>query len=376
MSGIYLHIPFCKKACHYCNFHFSTSLKLKHELIDALCREIGLRADYLGERTLSSIYFGGGTPSFLDKTDLEHIWDALHKHFAWDKDIEITLEANPDDLNYNKVKMLRDMGINRLSIGVQSFFDTDLQWMNRAHNEKEAVTAILNAQEAGITNLTIDLIYGSPYTTHSMWQKNIFKAMDMGIQHISAYCLTVEERTALHHMIKKGSFKPLNSESATEQFTYLMDTLTGNGYEHYEISNFAKPGFRAVHNTNYWQGVKYLGIGPAAHSYNGSSRSWNIANNKKYTDAITNGKLPQETEIITPAMKYNEYIMTGLRTVWGVETAYISNLGQAFLDDFLTNIEKHLISGDVMHHNNQYYLSRSGKYFADRIAMDLFWVEE
>ncbi len=376
MSGIYLHIPFCKKACHYCNFHFSTSLRLKVDLVKALCSEIEKRRDYLGSNVLSSIYFGGGTPSILEKDDLQLIFNTISKYFSSSDDIEITLEANPDDLTKPKVEVLKALGVNRLSIGVQSFFDSDLQWMNRAHTSGEATDAIRNAQDVGITNLTVDLIYGSPYLTHKMWHENVERVLNMGIQHISAYCLTVEEKTALHHMIKKGRFKPLDQDHANEQFAFLIDILTKNGFEHYEISNFAKPGFRALHNTNYWLGAKYLGVGPAAHSYNGVSRSWNIANNKKYIDTITEGQLPLETEYLTPSMRYNEYVMTSLRTSWGVDAAQIQDLYPDFLPYFEEYIKKHLEKGMVWVHDGHYVLTHEGKFFADKVAMDLFWVDE
>lgn len=376
MSGIYLHIPFCKKACHYCNFHFSTSLRLKVDLVKALCSEIEKRRDYLGSNVLSSIYFGGGTPSILEKDDLQLIFNTISKYFSSSDDIEITLEANPDDLTKPKVEVLKALGVNRLSIGVQSFFDSDLQWMNRAHTSGEATDAIRNAQDVGITNLTVDLIYGSPYLTHEMWHENVERVLNMGIQHISAYCLTVEEKTALHHMIKKGRFKPLDQDHANEQFAFLIDILTRNGFEHYEISNFAKPGFRALHNTNYWLGAKYLGVGPAAHSYNGVSRSWNIANNKKYIDTITEGQLPLETEYLTPSMRYNEYVMTSLRTSWGVDAAQIQDLYPDFLPYFEEYIKKHLEKGMVWVHDGHYVLTHEGKFFADKVAMDLFWVDE
>lgn len=345
-------------------------------MVKALCREIELRADYLGDKQLKSIYFGGGTPSILEQADLEKVFNTLATHFNWDQEAEITLEANPDDLYLDKVYQLYNLGVNRLSIGVQSFFNSDLQWMNRAHNADEAVSAIRNAQDIGITNLTIDLIYGSPYTTHDMWAENIDIALKMGIQHISAYCLTVEERTALHHMIKTGKFKSLNSDHANEQFSYLVETLTGRGYEHYEISNYAKPGFRAVHNTNYWQGVKYLGVGPSAHSYDGHTRSWNVANNKKYIDALLSDNLSIETEFLTPAMRYNEYVMTGLRTIWGVDINHIKAIGKEFYNYFLDNIVSHMDDGMVIEEHQQYKLTHSGRFFADRIAMELFWVEE
>ncbi len=353
-----------------------TSLKLKDDMVDALCKEIEMRADYLSEKLVASIYFGGGTPSILNKIDLEKIFQTLYKHYSWNQDAEITLEANPDDLSKEKISILKDLGVNRLSIGIQSFFDSDLQWMNRAHHASEAVSAILYAQNAGISNLTIDLIYGSPYTTHAMWKENIHKAVDMGIQHISAYCLTVEEKTALHYMIKKGRFQALNPDYANEQFAYMIETLTSQGYQHYEISNFAKSEHIAVHNTNYWKGEKYIGIGPSAHSYDGQARSWNIANNKKYIDAISSDVLPMETESLSPETRYNEYIMTGLRTMWGVNVECIRDVHTPYYNYFMDAIRKPLSESLIMVKDNNYVLTTAGKYFADRIAMDLFYVED
>lgn len=376
MSGIYLHIPFCKKACHYCNFHFMTSLRLKDEMVNALCKELEMRKEYLEDKHLASIYFGGGTPSILEKNDFEKIFETLSRYYKWDNQAEITIEANPDDLNKAKTMFLRQLGVNRLSIGIQSFIDTDLEWMNRAHRTEESIAAILNAQEVGINNLTIDLIYGSPYTTHEMWQQNVDMAIDMGIQHISAYCLTVEEKTALHHMIQKGRFLPLNADHANQQFEHLVQTLTNHGFQHYEISNFAKPGYIAIHNTNYWKGEKYLGIGPSAHSYDGKTRSWNIANNKKYIDAILEGNLPMEIEFLTPSMRYNEYIMTGLRTQWGVHLEKISAISPEYVHFFKKQIQQPMADNFVVIENDHYILTNAGKYFADRIAMDLFVVED
>ncbi|MCZ2102560.1 MAG: radical SAM family heme chaperone HemW [Chitinophagales bacterium] len=376
MSGIYLHIPFCKKACHYCNFHFMTSLRLKDEMVNALCKELEMRKEYLEDKHLTSIYFGGGTPSILEKNDFEKIFETLSRYYTWDDQAELTIEANPDDLNKAKTMFLRQLGVNRLSIGIQSFFDTDLEWMNRAHRTEESIAAILNAQDVGINNLTIDLIYGSPYTTHEMWQQNVDMALDLGIQHISAYCLTVEEKTALHHMIQKGRFLPLNADHANQQFEYLVQTLTNHGFQHYEISNFAKPGYIAIHNTNYWKGEKYLGIGPSAHSYDGKTRSWNIANNKKYIDAILEGNLPMEIEFLTPSMRYNEYIMTGLRTQWGVQLEKISAISPEYVHFFKKQIQQPMADNFVVIENDHYILTNAGKYFADRIAMDLFVVED
>jgi len=375
MSGIYIHIPFCKKACHYCNFHFSTSLKLKEEMVAAICKEIAIRRDYLVDRDLKSIYFGGGTPSLLQEEDLASIFETLAKHFNWSTSAEITLEANPDDINPEKLLIFKKMGINRLSIGVQSFFDEDLLWMNRAHQATEALKSIKMAQDAGFSNITIDLIYGSPVTKMEMWESNIQQALRLEIPHISSYCLTVEEKTALFHQVKTGKTLAPDPEKSNDQFAMLMHTLTNAGYDHYEISNFGKPGHHAVHNTNYWKGAHYLGLGPSAHSYNGTSRSWNVAHNKKYIDALGTDVLPLETETLSDATRYNEYIMTGLRTMWGVGQADIRSFGELYLNYFETMIQPEIVSGLVKTDNERYYLTREGKFFADRIAMDLFWVE-
>jgi oxygen-independent coproporphyrinogen III oxidase len=374
MSGIYIHIPFCKKACHYCNFHFSTSMRLKEDMIRSICQEVSMRYDYLEVKTLNSIYFGGGTPSLLDERDLNFIFEALSKHFNWSSKAEITLEANPDDLSEEKLGIFYKSGINRLSIGVQSFFDEDLKWMNRAHNANEALSCIKLAQDFGFENLTIDLIYGSPVTTKSMWEYNINQALLLDIPHISSYCLTVEEKTALHHQVKTGKSATPDQEKANEQFLWLMDTLRSQGFDHYEISNFAKPGRYAIHNTNYWKGAHFLGLGPAAHSYDGFSRSWNIANNKKYIELLRDNILPIETEILSDDARYNEYVMTGLRTIWGVGLKEIASFGMKYQHYFIENIAKDILSGDIMAEGERYYLTQKGKFFADRIAMDLFYV--
>jgi oxygen-independent coproporphyrinogen-3 oxidase len=376
MSGIYIHIPFCKKACHYCNFHFSTSLMLKDEMVDAICKEITLRHEYLKEKTVQSIYFGGGTPSLLDQKDMSKIMEHLSQYYHWTKDAEITLEANPDDLNKNKIQMLKDQGINRLSIGVQSFFDIDLLWMNRAHHSQEALKAIQLAQDEGIHNITIDLIYGSPTTTMVMWEENVAKALSLKIPHISSYCLTVEDKTALHHQVKTGKSLEPDPEKSNQQFAHLIDTLVNSGFDHYEISNFGIPGHHAVHNTNYWKGVPYLGLGPSAHSYDGSSRSWNLAHNKKYIDLIQAGSLPLETETLHQRERYNEYIMTGLRTMWGVSAPIIQEIGPEYFRYFSDLISAQIQNGMISQVDDTYTLTQAGKFYADRVAMELFWVEE
>ena len=372
MAGIYIHIPFCKKACHYCNFHFSTNLGTKNLMVDAICSEIKLKHELIHQEVIHSVYFGGGTPSMLDQSELDRIMNTLNKHFLIAGTAEITLEANPDDLTKQKSLELQKSGINRLSMGVQSFFDKDLTWMGRAHTAKQAKESILDAIDSGIHNISVDLIYGSPTTTHIMWETNLLEAIKLGIPHISSYCLTVEENTALAHKIHNGKTIGPDSDQASDQFDILMNVLESADYDHYEISNFARNGFIAVHNTNYWKGIPYLGIGPSAHSYYNDSRSWNIAHNMKYIENIQQGNIPEEREMLSIIMKYNEYVMTGLRTKWGVQKAHIEQLGEDILAHFEKNIERHVINKMVNETEGSIVLTRAGKYYADRIAMDLF----
>jgi oxygen-independent coproporphyrinogen-3 oxidase len=369
MSGIYIHIPFCKQACHYCDFHFSTSMKLKGELINALLTELELRSDYLEEKKLSSIYFGGGTPSLLTQEELGAVFDKIQQLFSIKENAEITLEANPDDLTEEKLKMLQDTPVNRLSIGIQSFSDEDLQFMNRAHNSGEAHRCIERAQQYGFDNLTVDLIYGSPTTSDEQWIANIDRLFEYGIPHLSCYCLTVEARTALAHFVKTGKVSDVDDEQASRQFDILMEKMEAQGYEHYEISNFARPGRHAIHNSNYWRGEAYLGIGPSAHSYNRTSRQWNLPNNSKYIKGLKEGKVPFEKEELTPEQIYNEYVMTGLRTKWGVE---LDRIAPAFQQHFLQEASPYLADGKMEKKDNAFVLTRTGKHLADRIAMELF----
>jgi oxygen-independent coproporphyrinogen III oxidase len=375
MSGIYIHIPFCKQACHYCNFHFSTTLKSKGDIVSAICKELSIQKNYLNEKSLTSIYFGGGTPSLLTEDELGQIFDAINSVYTWTDQTEITLEANPDDITLEKLNSFKKWGINRLSIGIQSFFNEDLLWMNRAHNAQEAHTCIKMAQDIGFDNITIDLIYGSPTTSSEMWAENIKTALSLDIPHISSYCLTVEEGTALHHHVKKGKKSSPDSDVASRQFTTLIENLTTSGYEHYEISNFAKPGKYAIHNTNYWKGAQYLGIGPSAHSFDGGSRSWNIAHNQKYIQSLNESIIPSEREVLSTATRYNEYIMTGLRTMWGVKLDEINRFGAEFGPYFLDGIHSEIQAGFVVQEGNKYTLTQVGKHFADGIASNLFWVE-
>jgi len=376
LAGIYIHIPFCKQACHYCNFHFSTSMKSKGSMVDAIIKEIDIRKDFLLQKDLTSIYFGGGTPSLLDKEELEKIFSALAKHFTWSSNAEITLEANPDDLDSDKLKTLKDVGVNRLSIGIQSFADEDLLYMNRAHDSTEAKKCIQNAQDAGFYNISADLIYGSPSTTNHQWEKNIDKLLAYDIPHISAYALTVEEGTALHHFIKTGKTKPVDEDTAARQFDILVDRLDAGGFDHYEISNFALPDHYAVHNSNYWKGEPYLGLGPAAHSFNGKDkRLWNMAHNAKYIQEIKNGKLPIEEETLSPKDQYNEFVLIRLRTIWGIPYQELIDNHYDFLPTFMSKATKLISEGYLLIKDDNYILTRKGKLMADRISSELFHEE-
>ncbi|MEI7978617.1 MAG: radical SAM family heme chaperone HemW [Bacteroidota bacterium] len=373
MSGIYIHIPFCKQACYYCNFHFSTQLKHINEMVNAICNEIDLRHNYLKEKTLQSIYFGGGTPSLLNNEQLLQIFKTIEKYFIITNDAEITLEANPDDLTEDKLLLLKQTPINRLSIGVQSFFDTDLKWMNRAHNANQAMESIAYANKIGFNNVTIDLIYGTPGLTNINWKKNIDTAINLNVNHISSYALTVEPKTALATFIEKGTYSNTNDEQAAEQFDILTNTLNENGFIHYEISNFGKAGFIAKHNSNYWKGKQYLGIGPSAHSFDNKSRSWNIANNVKYMEAI-NSKIPLITvEKLSKNNLINEYIMTGLRTIWGCDLNYIElEFGKNEKERIINLANKYMLTEMLTTNNEVLITTAKGKFFADGIASDLF----
>ena len=373
MAGIYIHIPFCKKACYYCDFHFSTSLRFKDQMLKAITIELKQRSSYLKNETIETIYFGGGTPSLLNKKELKDILKVIKKEFTVVQSPEITLEANPDDLTLKKLEELKEIGINRLSIGVQSFFDEHLKWMNRAHWAEEAKKCIQNAQNIGFSNITIDLIYGMPNLTLLQWEENIKQAIALNIPHISAYNLTVEKNTALNHFIKKGKYKTLSDEVGAKQFEYLMQTLEKSGYIQYETSNFAKENNFSQHNSSYWKGKKYLGIGPSAHSFNGNSRQWNVANNKRYINAINNNAIYFEKENLTNADKINEHLLIGLRTIWGSNILYIKELMSekdfAFFEKELQNqIKKELVTLE----NHTIKTTQKGKLFADRIASELF----
>ncbi len=380
MPGIYIHIPFCKKACHYCNFHFSTSLQYKDDFIKALLAEIELRKEYLDvdkeTPSVTSIYFGGGTPSLLSFDELQLIFDALHQHFSIAASAEITMECNPDDLTTAKILELKRTPINRLSIGVQSFFDDDLHLMNRAHNSVQAHESIKQAAAAGFDNITLDLMYALPTLTDAKWIKNLETALALPINHLSCYNLTVEEQTALAHLIKSGKVPAVDENRAVNQFEILLQLTEQQKFEQYEISNFAKNGAYSKHNSSYWKGNSYVGFGPSAHSYNGNSRQWNIANNQQYNNALHQGNLVFEKEMLSVNTQYNEYVMTSLRTRWGADLNYINTkFGVVYKNHFTANVLSFLNAEEVIQAENIYTLSRNGKLIADAIASQLFKVE-
>ena len=369
MAGIYIHIPFCKQACSYCNFHFNTSLRRKNELVAALLSETELRKDYLKSETIETIYFGGGTPSLLSIADCRSLIENIFRNFNVDPNTEITFETNPDDISMEKLAGWKEAGINRLSLGVQSFFDEDLKWMNRAHYAEQAL-ASLNLAINHFNNITIDLIYGTPFLTNEKWEKNVKRAIEFNIPHLSCYALTVEPRTPLYKMIQTHKTPGVDTDKQSEQFMLLMQWMEEAGYEHYEISNFAKPGFRSRHNSSYWQGKTYLGIGPSAHSFNGDSRQWNIPNNNIYIDSIKKGSIPFEKEVLTPTQQLNEYIMTSLRTSEGLDLNYV---GEAASDKLQAASKKFIERNLMIKEQDHLKLTKDGKLFADGIAAELFF---
>ncbi len=375
MAGIYIHIPFCKQACYYCDFHFSTSLKRKNELISSICKEIQLRKNEISG-DIKTIYFGGGTPSILKTEEINLIINEVYHNFKVEDNIEITLEANPDDLSEEKIIQLSRSKINRLSIGIQSFFNTDLILMNRAHNHKEAATCLELATQY-FENISIDLIYGIPGLSDQRWVENLEKAISFGVPHLSSYALTVEPKTALKKQIDVGKVKPVSEKDSHRHYLILLAKMKKHGFVNYEFSNFGKEGFYSQNNMAYWQGKNYLGVGPSAHSFDGKKRSWNINNNIKYIHAIQENKLPIEREVLTITDRYNEYLMTGLRTMWGVSISKIDlEFGKAFATYLLKQAEKPLEEGLLKIHNKDTLLiTEKGKFLSDGIASNLFMVE-
>jgi oxygen-independent coproporphyrinogen-3 oxidase len=378
MSGIYIHIPFCKQACHYCDFHFSTNLKKKEEMVLALAREIEMRSNpssYLPSpvsEPIETIYFGGGTPSILLVEDLRFLIDAVYRNYNVIENPEITLEANPDDLTNETIHQLAHSPVNRLSIGIQSFFEDDLKMMNRAHNSEEAKRCLKTATQY-FDNISIDLIYGIPNMSNEKWIENIETALSFGVSHISSYALTVEPKTALHSFIQKGIIPQPDDEVAQEHFYILVDKLTENGFIHYELSNFGKENYFSKNNSSYWLGKKYIGIGPSAHSYDGENRGWNISNNSLYIKSIQKNKLPIEMETLTKTDRYNEYIMTGLRTIWGVSLDRVEEeFGKTYLDYLNQQAEKFIEDHLLFVDDNILRSTKKGKFLSDGIASDLF----
>lgn len=374
MAGIYIHIPFCKQACYYCDFHFSTSLKKKDEMIVAILDELLMRRSEVGEEPIETIYFGGGTPSLLEVSELNRILAFIADYFEVIEHPEITLEANPDDLNADALKKLAQTRINRLSIGIQSFYETDLKMMNRAHNADEALNCLVEATKY-FKNISIDLIYGIPGMTEARWLQNIETVLSLGIPHISSYALTVEPKTALYKMIQTGSIPKPDDGVAHQHFLLLMDRLKEAGFIHYELSNFGKEGCFSQNNSAYWLGKKYLGVGPSAHSFDGQSRSWNIANNALYIKSILDKKLPIEREVLSEADRYNEYVMTGLRTIWGVDLARVENdFGVRFRSYIVAQSERFIADGLMSNDVGILTITNKGKFLSDGIAADLFWL--
>ncbi len=376
---LYIHVPFCRQACYYCDFHFSTSLQGRTEMVDAICREIELRKTYLPDSSLDTVYFGGGTPSLLEEADFQHIFQTIHQHFRVHPEVEITLEANPDDLSREKLQLFHRMGINRLSIGIQSFHTPHLQHLHRIHSAEDARTCVRMAQQVGFENITIDLIYAIPSSEtdpHAIWRKDLAEAMALQVPHISAYCLTIEPQTVFGKWLKNKRIAPIDDEFAAEQFQILRDTLREHGYEQYEISNFARPGRHSQHNSSYWLQHPYLGVGPSAHSYDGlRRRQYNRSNNPQYVAALQQGLIPAEIENLTEQDLVNEYVLTSLRTHWGTDVERIRQLSETGLSVIEAALSALQQNGWIRREGSMLFLTETGKLFADRVAEELFWVE-
>ena len=383
-AGIYIHIPFCKQACHYCDFHFSISMKKKEEMVLALAKELQLRKGEFEYEIIETIYFGGGTPSRLQIADIRFLIATIYEHYTIVENPEITLEANPDDLSESYLLELKGIGVNRLSIGIQSFFEEDLKLMNRAHDSAQAKKCLEIATRY-FDNISLDLIYGIPdpsqngeqakQMSNKRWQQNIETALSFGIPHISSYALTVEPKTALNKLIQTGKVASPNDEVAQEHFMILVETLEANGFIHYELSNFGKENYFSRNNSAYWLGKKYIGIGPSAHSYDGDYRSWNVANNAMYLKALQKDELPNEVEKLTLEDRYNEYVMTGLRTIWGVSLVRIEQeFGSQYLDYLKQQSQKFIVDGLLSITDGILKPTLKGKFLTDGIASDLFYL--
>lgn len=375
MAGIYIHIPFCKKRCIYCDFYSTTSGHLKEAYIDALEKEIDLRKDYAENEVIETIYFGGGTPSQLLPSEAERIINRIKSVHRLSRNPEITLEANPDDISEKFLDGLRNTDINRISIGIQTFNDERLKFLNRRHDSKQAVKAVGMCREYGYDNISIDLIYGFPEESGDEWEKDIDKAISLGIQHISAYHIIYEEGTRLTRMLEEGKIKEIDEDNSIRQFETLMSKLKDAGFIHYEISNFCKPGMHSRHNTSYWQNKRYIGLGASAHSYNLESRQWNVADINTYIKALNEGEKFFETENLDIYSHYNDYILTSLRTMWGADIAYIrEKFGERLSEYFLKNADRYIDSGDIESRDGKYIINEKGIFISDGIMSDLMWV--
>lgn len=376
MSSLYIHIPYCKQKCTYCNFYFKTNQKDKNKLVKSLVKEISLTKNYLKDNKLKSLYFGGGTPSLMSKESLDLIFRNIQQYYQVNSETEITIECNPEDLTIEKLKDLKKIGFNRLSIGIQSFKDEDLVFMNRNHDRNQAINSVKNAKIAGFKNVSIDLIFSLPNQSLKDWNENLKIAFELDIQHISSYSLTIEEKTRLKYLIDKNKLTELADVESSNHFRLLVDECKKRGFIQYEISNFGKRDYFSTHNSNYWIGSEYLGIGPSAHSYNGKSRRWNISSNSKYIHSINNNIIPLIEEKLTSSEKFNDYIMTSLRTIWGTDLIFVKKIfGYNIYSNLNSQIQKWIISEDVYQEKNKIYLTTKGKFISDSICSDLFIVD-
>jgi len=374
LAGIYLHIPFCKRKCAYCDFFSLANAKHQDDFVQAILQEISLQQHYLDNERVQTIYFGGGTPSLLSVGQLDEILNALHKNFSIDKNIELTLEGNPENLTQPFLRDLKSLGFNRLSIGIQSFNDDDLMLMRRTHHAQTAVNSVYNAKNQGFNNISVDLIYGLPNLTQQKWEKNLEQTFLLDVHHISAYHLTIEPKTLFKKWYDENKIYLPKEEESLEQYQLLVEKTAANGFLHYEISNFAKDGFLSLHNTNYWMGVKYLGLGPSAHSYNLTSRQWNISNLHVYLSEISKGNIPCERENLSLQEKYNDFIITSFRTMWGLSLEkLVLNFGPSYKKYFLKTVKKYLDDDFCIQKHGQIKLSEKGMFISDHIMEDLFF---
>lgn len=373
MAGIYIHIPYCRQACRYCDFHFVVSVWQKKEILPHILKEVESRREYLNGELINSIYFGGGTPSVLEMGEIASILESIKKNYTIGSEPEISFEANPEDLKKEYLTGLREIGINRLSIGIQSFHNSDLELMHRIHSAEQAITCVKDAKDVGFDNISIDLIYGIPRQEAGVWEENLDIAFSLRVQHFSAYHLTYEAGTIFDHWVKKGRIKPIQEEDSIQQFKTLLKKSRENGFEHYEISNFSLPGFQSRHNSSYWHQEKYIGVGPSAHSFDGKSRRWNFKSNKKYSENISNGTEYFETEVLTEENQYNEFIMTNMRTMAGVSLATINErFGKDYANYFLSQAEKFVENGSVKREGEIFRFSEEGIFISDHIISEIF----